>query len=120
MRCLKLSETISTRLPPELIRLMEKEAEAKGISLSMLLREIVEEHYGVKLSRPTKKPFITELQEALSALGKAKMASCSSKESCPIKGLNLNPSPLICAICQVHSHAGNIFGISTYNPYVRG
>ena len=54
-----MSETVSTRLPPELIRLMEKEAEAKGISLSMLLREIVEEHYGVKLLRPTKKPFIT-------------------------------------------------------------
>jgi predicted HicB family RNase H-like nuclease len=36
-----LSETVSTRLPPELIRLMEKEAEARGISLSMLLKEII-------------------------------------------------------------------------------
>jgi predicted DNA-binding protein len=43
-----LSETVSTRLPLELIRLMERGAEAKGISLSMLLREIVEKHYGVK------------------------------------------------------------------------
>ena len=53
-----MSETISTRLPPELIRLMEREAEAEGISLSMLLNEIIEEHYGIELGKPPAKPFI--------------------------------------------------------------
>jgi len=48
-----LSETVSTRLSPELIRLMEEEAEAKGISLSMLSREIIKEHYGIKPGKPS-------------------------------------------------------------------
>ena len=56
-----MSETVSTRLPPELIRLMEEEAKARGISLSMLLREIVEKHYGVELGKPARKPFLAEL-----------------------------------------------------------
>jgi len=79
---LKLSETVSTRLPHELVRLMEEEAETKGMSLSMLLMEIIKEHYGVKVIKP-KKPFIEELQETLNALGEAKMANCLSKENCP-------------------------------------
>ena len=47
-----MDETVSTRLPPEFIRLMEKEAEAKGVSLSMLLRDIIEEHYDIKPRKP--------------------------------------------------------------------
>jgi hypothetical protein len=39
---------------------MEGEAEAKGVSLSMLLKEIIEEHYGIKLGKPPAKPFIVE------------------------------------------------------------
>jgi hypothetical protein len=53
-----LGETVSTRLPPELIKLMEKEVEAKGVSLSMLLKEITEEHYGIEPGKPPAKPFI--------------------------------------------------------------
>jgi hypothetical protein len=37
-----MSEVVSVRLPLELFKLMVGEAESKGVSLSMLLREIVE------------------------------------------------------------------------------
>jgi len=109
-----LSEIVSTRLPPELIRLMEKEAEAKGISLSTLLKEIVEEHYGVEQRKP-EKPFIIQLQEIINTLGKAKMDECRDKENCPLKALG--PSPLLCALCQVHSHMAGFIPTSPYNPY---
>jgi len=120
-----LSETVSTRLPPELIRLMEKEAEAKGVSLSMLLREIIEEHYGIKPGKPPVKPFIVELEEALKALGEAKISNCPLKENCPLKKLKLEPKPILCALCQIHSHAmpgipGMELGVSTYDPYHKG
>ena len=112
-----MSETVSTRLPPELIRLMEEEARAKGISLSMLLRVIIEEHYGVELGKPPAKPFIVELQETLKALGEAKISNCPSKENCPLRELNLEPKPILCALCQVHEHYIGILTSSTYNPY---
>jgi predicted DNA-binding protein len=41
-----VSNVVSVRFPKELMELMVKEAELKGVSLSMLLREIVERHYG--------------------------------------------------------------------------
>jgi hypothetical protein len=113
----RLSETVSTRLPLELVRLMEGEARAKGVSLSMLLREIVEAHYGIKLGKPAVKPFIVELQEALEALGEAKFSSCPSKEGCPLKELKLEPKPLLCALCQIHDHSVGLLTSSTYNPY---
>jgi hypothetical protein len=75
-----LSEIVSIRLPPELIRLMEREAEAKDISLSMLLKEIVEERYGIKFGKPPVKPFIVKLQEALKALREAKISNWPWKE----------------------------------------
>lgn len=112
-----MSETVSTRLPSELIRLMEGEARAKGISLSMLLREIIEEHYGIKLGKPPAKPFIIELQETLKALGEAKISNCPSKENCPLKELKLEPKPILCALCQVHIHFVDNLTSNTYNPY---
>jgi hypothetical protein len=36
---------------------MKRETEARGINLSMLLRKIVEKHYGVKPGRPAKRLF---------------------------------------------------------------
>jgi len=114
-----LSETVSTRLPPELIRFMEKEAEAKGISLSMLLKEIIEEHYGIKPGKPPVKPFTVELQEVLKALGEAKMLNCSLKENCPLKEFKLEPKPILCALCQIHDHSVGILTSSTHNPYRR-
>jgi len=94
-----LDETVSTRLPPELIRLMEKEAEAKGVRLSMLLKEIIGEHYGIKPGKLPAKPFTVELQEALKALGEAKISNCPLKENCPLKKLKLEPKPISCTLC---------------------
>jgi len=111
-----MSETVSTRLPRELIELMVREAGAKGISISMLLREIVEEHYGVGNGRPSERPFILQLQEILNTLGKAKMGNCPYREGCPLDALN--PSPLLCALCQVHNHVVGLLGTSLFNPYV--
>lgn len=37
---------------PELMRLMERGAEARGISLSMLLREIIKEYHSVRSGKP--------------------------------------------------------------------
>jgi hypothetical protein len=85
-----LSETVSTRLPPELIRLMEREAEAKGISLSMLLKEIIEEHYGIKPGKPPAKPFIVELQEDLKTLGEAKTSNCPGGKTVHLRSSNLS------------------------------
>ena len=112
-----MSETVSTRLPLELIRLMEREAEARGISLSMLLREILEEHYGIKPGKPPAKPFIVELQEALKGLGEVKVSNCPLREDCPLKVLRLEPKPALCALCQIHEHSVGILTSSTYNPY---
>jgi hypothetical protein len=114
-----LSETVSTRLPRDLIKLMEREAEARGISLSMLLREIIEEHYGIKLGKPPVKPFIVELQEVLKALGEVKFSNCALRESCPLRELELEPKPVVCALCQIHGHSVGLLSSSTYNPYSR-
>ena len=51
-----MGETVSKRLPPELTKLMEKEVEAKGVSLSMPLREIIEEYHGIEPRKPPAKP----------------------------------------------------------------
>ena len=115
-----MSETVSTRLPPELIRLMEREAEAKGISLSLLLKEIIEEHYGIKPGKSSAKPFIVELQEALKALGEAKVSNCPWRGNCPLKELKLEPKPILCALCQIHDHSVGILTSSTHNPYRKG
>jgi len=114
-----MSVVVTTRLPPRLARLMEREAEARGISLSMLLREIVEEHYGVELGRRAEKPFILELKEILDAVGGAKMEGCRYREECPLKALGLDPSPVVCALCQVHGHTAGFLETSTFNPYRR-
>ena len=114
-----MSEVVSVRLPKELMMLMEKEAELKGVSVSMLLREIVERHYGVEHGKP-EEPFLMRLERALNALGKAKMAKCSLKEGCPLKGLGVNPSPVTCALCQLHSHTAGFLETSMFNPYALG
>jgi len=115
-----VSDVVSIRLPKELMELLVREAEAKGASLSTLLRSIVEEHYGVKLGKPTHKPFLIKLEEALDTLGKAKMVRCPSKESCLLRGLGVNPSPIACALCQIHSHIAGFLETSTFNPYDLG
>lgn len=88
-----MSETVSMRLPPELVELMEREAKAKGVSLSMLLRAIVEEHYKVDVGEP-EKPFLVELQEALDALGGIKMSGCPYRGECPHQNFEALPAPL--------------------------
>jgi hypothetical protein len=96
---------------------MEREAEVKGISLSMPLKEIIEEHYGIKLGKPPVKPFTVELEEALKALGEAKISNCPLKENFPLKEFKLEPKPVLCALWQVHERSVGILTSSTYNPY---
>jgi hypothetical protein len=112
-----MSEVISVRLPPELFKLMVGEAESRGMSLSMLLKEIIEKHYGFKHSKPLDKPFIVRLEEALDTLGRAKMEGCNRRGDCPLKVLGVDPSPTVCGLCQIHSHAPGLFETSTFNPY---
>jgi hypothetical protein len=114
-----VSEVISVRLPKELTELIMKEAQLKGVSLGTLLREIVERHYGVKRGKP-EEPFLMRLEKALNVLGEVKMHKCGLKEDCPLKGLGVNPSPIICALCQLHSHTAGFLETSTFNPYALG
>jgi len=112
-----MSETVSTRLPSQLIRMLEEEAKARGISISMLLREIVEQRYGAKPSeKEVQKPFLALLEEALRVQGESKMKSCSRLESCPFKSHGLEPSPVVCGVCQVHGHSLWPIPPSDYSP----
>jgi len=78
------------------------EEEAKGISLSTLLREIIEKHYGFVEAK--EEPFILKLEKAITVLGKAKAENCSYKEECPLKSLGIDPSTITCSLCQIHTH----------------
>jgi hypothetical protein len=102
------------------MELLVREAEAKGVSLSALLRSIVEEHFGAKPSKPIQKPFIVELEEVFGALGRAKLDKCPMKEGCLLRGLGVKPSPIACALCQIHSHTAGFLQTSTFNPYDLG
>lgn len=115
-----MSEVVSTRLPRGLVELMEREAKARGASLSMLLRAIVEERYGVERGGATVKPFLLRLEEAVEAMGRAKESGCALREACPLRGLGLEPSPLTCALCQVHGHSAGFLQTSQFNPYAPG
>jgi len=112
-----MAEVVSVRLPLELFKLMVGEAESRGMSLSMLLREIIERHYGFKPGKPVEEPFTVRLEKALNALGRAKMENCSRRGDCPLKVLGVDPSPTVCGLCQIHSHAPGLFETSTFNPY---
>jgi hypothetical protein len=101
------------------MKIMKKEAEAKGISLSTLLRAIVEEHYGIKSGVPVEKAAVPQMQKVIDLLGEAKMKNCQLKEDCPLKRLELNPSPPLCALCQIHDHGLGPFPTSVFNPYVK-
>lgn len=114
-----MAETVSTRLPPKIIKMMEEEAKAKGITLSSLLREIIEEHYGIEISMQEQKSFLLNLQETIEKLGKAKMSSCNRKENCPLKQIGFEPSPLNCAVCQIHNHALGLLETGIFNPYIK-
>lgn len=112
-----VSETVSTRLPPELIKHMREEAEAKGVSLAALLKEMVEGHYGMEAEAgKAEKPFLTELEEALKVLGESKMKACSLRDECPFKEHGIEPSPVVCGICQVHGHTLWPISPTDYNP----
>lgn len=112
-----MSETVSTRLPAQLIRLLEEEARAKGVSLSTLLRETVGQRYGVEAEAgKAEKPFLAELKEALKVLGESKMKACTMREDCPFKAYGVEPSPVACGICPVHDHAFGVLATSNYNP----
>lgn len=74
-----MSETVSTRLTPELIRLLEEEAREKGISMAELLREALYEHLGKR--RPEQKESAeTEptptFYHAITLLGRIKEKGC--------------------------------------------
>jgi len=111
-----MSEVISTRLPRELVELMEREAEGRGVSLSRLLKDVVEEHYKIEGGRP-EEPFLRKLEKALVAQGTAKMKACSI-QSCPFKAYKIEPEPIVCGICLIHSHALPFSPLpsSTFNP----
>jgi len=110
-----MSETVSTRVPKELLELMLKEASARGISLSTLFREIIEEHYG--LERPKSgEPFIVALEKAIKTLGEKKAESCLMRNDCPLKAHGIEPSTIVCGICQVHDHYFGPLKSSIYNP----
>jgi hypothetical protein len=140
-----LSETVSARLPRSLVAGLEEEAEARGISLSTLLAEIVAERYGVGLKRG-EKPFLPQLRDVVVFFGSLKAEGCPYRREdglCGqiafteewLKGLEPKPSfikpveedglkvyrpkagSLLCGLCQIHSHTGNVFGIGTHNPY---
>lgn len=112
-----MSETVSTRLPPELIKHMREEAAAKGVSLGALLKGMVEGHYGMEAEAGrSEKPFSAELEEALKVLGESKMKACSLRDECPFKEHGLEPSPVVCGICPIHDHAFGVWATSTYNP----
>jgi len=112
-----MSETVSTRLPTELIRLLEEEAKAKGVSISTLLREAVEQRYGVKSNeKEAHRLFLALLEKALTVQGESKMKACPRLESCPFKSHGLEPSPVVCGVCQIHGHALWPIPPTDYNP----
>jgi len=115
-----MSEVISVRLPRELAEILEREAKARGVSLSALLKEIVEKHVGVKQGEPLKESFTLKLEKTLNVLGKTKMEACRIKENCPLKAYGLDPSPITCALCQIHDHMLGLLPTSTHNPYQHG
>jgi hypothetical protein len=91
-----------------------------SLSLSMLLREIVERHYGFKPGKPVEEPFTVRLEKALNALGRAKMDRCPLKGDCPLRLLGVDPSPIVCGLCQIHGHTVGLLQASEFNPYVLG
>ena len=112
-----MSEIVSTRLPSKLIRMLEEEAKAKGVSVSSLLREVVEQRYGVKPNeKEVQKPFLALLEKALTVQGESKMKACPRLESCSFKSHGLEPSPVVCGVCQVHGHALWPIPPADYNP----
>jgi len=116
-RVSRMSEAISTRLPSQLVRMLEEEAKARGVSVSALLRELVEQRYGVKSDeREVQKPFLALLEKALTVQGESKMKSCPRLESCPFKSRGLEPSPVVCGVCQFHSHPLWPFPPLDYSP----
>lgn len=110
-----LSETVSARLPKQLIELMTREAEAKGVSLGALLRSIIEDRYGFR-SGEAQEPFIVKLEKALKVLGEKKLKACSMRENCPFKAFGLEPSDVVCGICPIHNHSAGFIQTTTYNP----
>jgi len=62
------------------------------------------------------KPFIAELEDALKILGESKRRVCSAFENCPFKAHGVEPSPIICGVCQVHDHYFGMLKTSIYNP----
>jgi hypothetical protein len=115
-----MSEVISLRLPRELAEILEGEAKARGVSLSILLKEIVEKHIGIKQGEPLKESFTLKLEKTLNVLGEAKMEACQFRENCPLKAYGLDPSPITCSLCQIHSRSLGLLSTSTYNPYQHG
>jgi hypothetical protein len=104
---------ISLRLQRELAEILGREAEARGISLSTLLREIVEKHIGVKQGEPLRESFTLKLEKTLNVLGEAKMEACQIRENCPLKPYGLDPSPITCSLCQIHDHMLGLLPTST-------
>ncbi|MBC7107297.1 MAG: hypothetical protein H5T41_00650 [Methanomassiliicoccales archaeon] len=87
-----MAETVSTRLPPKIIKMMEAEVKAKGVILSSLLKEIIKEHYGIETSKQEQKSFLLNLQEAIDKLGGAKMSSSSTEVAALGQTARLHPS----------------------------
>ena len=112
-----MSIVVSLRLPRELAEILGREAKARGVSLSALLKEIVEKALNVKQGEPLKESFTLKLEKTLNVLGEAKMEACQIKENCPLKPYGLDPSPITCALCQIHDHMLGLLPTSTYNPY---
>jgi len=112
-----MSEIVSTRLPSKLIRMLEEEAKAKGVSISSLLREVIEQRYGVKSNeKGAQEPFLALLEKALTVQGESKMKACPRFESCPFKSHGLEPSPIVCGVCQIHGHSLWPIPPAEYNP----
>ena len=131
-----MSETVSTRLPSQLIRMLEEEARARGISISMLLREVIEQRYGVKSNeKEAQKPFLVLLEEALRVQGESKMKACprfeSSRPSCAVyanstatrSGLSLHQTTVRCKHAKAfkpgYVFTGRIQTVSTFTKSSR-
>jgi len=94
---------------------MLKEASARGISLSMLLRDILEKHYGFNKPK-SEEPFIVTLEKTIQTIGRKKAELCPMRDNCPFKAYGIEPSPVVCGMCEIHDHYFGMLKTSTYNP----
>lgn len=120
------TETVYMRMRKELKDRAKALADEQGKPLTGILAELLEK--GLAAETETQQQTtsaamekLKKLEEVVEFMGEIKLANCDLKENCPLKELGLEPSPLICGLCPIHSHKVPIpfatLETTVYNPF---